>query len=144
MSLRDRINENPTGVIAVAIVLLAGASGLYQWLGRSPNVRGGVQYKDTVTGELFLGPADETPPITSPAGNEAVVVYMYGCGGCGDDQRFEAFYLKYEDGVDVYSTNMEDWYDTLSEEYPQMRDELASRCDEEDGALQRCPPGRSE
>jgi hypothetical protein len=124
--------------VVLAVVLVA-IGALAAWIILSGGQRAQQAYfKDTATGEVFLASAENTPPITSPKGNEAVLIYMYGCGDCSGE-TFEGYYVKFEDGLEYSSPDAENWIDTRSDEHIQLLREVRARC-EGQGDLIPCPP----
>ncbi len=98
MNIRAWMNENQNlvAVIAVVIMVLALFFIFYQCQGRTtPTGSGNAYYYDVATGETFTDEATLIPPITSPAGNEAVRAHYYTCGDCGEDERFVGYFEKY-------------------------------------------------
>ncbi|QQE12287.1 hypothetical protein JD969_02090 [Planctomycetota bacterium] len=90
MSLREKIEQNPTAaaigavvVLVIAIAVIALQSGL---LGgsRGTGVRE-AYFLDTGTKQIFRGGISEQAPIKAPSGKEGVRAFIYTCGECADD-----------------------------------------------------------
>jgi len=102
-STRDWINQNSAvvTVASVVVLVLSLAIIINQGRGRSTPEPGNAYFYDTVTKEYFTDSATKIPPITSPAGNEAVRAHFFTCGECTEatkdegGERFIGYYEKY-------------------------------------------------
>lgn len=89
-------NQNLVAVIAVVIMILALLFIFMQCKGRTATAGSGkAWYFDVAAGTTFADDATLIPPITSPAGNEAVRVHFYSCGDCNESERFVGYYERY-------------------------------------------------
>ncbi|MBI1372449.1 MAG: hypothetical protein GC159_06770 [Phycisphaera sp.] len=88
----------PVTVLCLVVLLLCGATLFWSKSASSVPIEHQAWYRDSVTGETFMA-AEQLPPIVSPAGNPSARVYYYGCGACGDDDRFVGYYYKLSDGA---------------------------------------------
>jgi len=102
MGIRETLNENQNAVVVGAVVVIATAVIYISWQslggGGSRYQEAEVYYKDVVTGKEFLASTNLVPPIESPDGNPAVRVQYFSCSdGCGKDERFVGYYVKFTD-----------------------------------------------
>lgn len=145
-------------LFVAAAVLLWRAVQPEQTQSNSDNVSDETWFVDVATGEPFRAGRDLVPPIKSPAGNEAAWAAMYGCGGCGKEQRFIGYYIKHTDelkaqaesdaGVKaslygesragrLYSTDGKTWVAAESPDKAGMIESFRNRCGE--AGIRRCP-----
>lgn len=104
---RDWINQNSAvvTVASVVVLVLSLAIIINQGRGHAAPAPGNAYFYDTVTKEYFIDSATKIPPITSPAGNEAVRAHFFTCGECTDKtkdeggERFIGYYEKYTPDV---------------------------------------------
>lgn len=100
---REWVNQNSAvvTVAAVVVLVLSLAIIINQGRGRSAPKPGNAYFYDVVTKEYFTDSATKIPPITSPAGNEAVRAHFFTCGECTEKtsdeggERFVGYYEKY-------------------------------------------------
>ena len=101
--MRDWLNNNErVASIACVIIIIIGViwtivamTGGDENAGNSDLISDLSWYYDVTTGEAFQAHWRQVPPITSPAGNEAVRVSFFSCGSCGAGERFAGYYMKY-------------------------------------------------
>ena len=169
MGLREWMNENSAIVTVGAVVLLVVALTIVIMQGTGGGVVTTDQayYYDAEADNIFTAPIESIPPIESPAGNQAVRVHYYSCGGCGEEERFVGYYEKYTEEAkqaiqeartagseggpqgparmqammtgQLYSADGEEWYPAMSPRGTQVQAELANRCGEGE-KLRICVP----
>ncbi|MBI1375712.1 MAG: hypothetical protein GC159_23635 [Phycisphaera sp.] len=100
--LRDRVNTH-AGAFTIVLVIIIGmclatllSRGGNAVIEAPPDFDPGPQwFFDVETQEVFVDSGRHIPPFENAAGHECVRAVMYGCGGCGEKQRFVAYYEKY-------------------------------------------------
>ena len=93
-AIRDWMNRRrvPVGVaLALLVVVLVARA----WTRLSDHVvhENGAWWYD-LENKRYFEHTLTVPPIKSPWGHDAAIVYFYGCGGCGDERRFVGYYFK--------------------------------------------------
>jgi len=106
-SIRKALDEHPTIVTIVAVLVLFGALAAIIVNLRGPSSGQRITelwYYDLNTGALFEAEAQATPPIAAPsddpgiapANGSGVRAHVFSCGSCDDaDERFIAYLERY-------------------------------------------------
>lgn len=95
--LREKVNQNRNGAVALISVLLVASVVLgWRWLRPGPKTGKPTSYYfyDTANDQLSTAPANRLPPQIGATGKPTLVrAVMLTCTGCGD--RRLAYLLKY-------------------------------------------------
>lgn len=145
MKLREFMNNNPAIVTVGAVVVLVVALGiLFSSMGGggSGQTIRELYFYDLNTNELFVGDAQQYPPIEAPSGpmdgghNAGVRAVVFGCGDCSESNRYIAW-------LETYTMDVKQKLETPrqpGENYdPAMEADMMMMM--EDGHLVRSPDG---
>ncbi len=101
MKLRGWINRNSELVTVISVFLLVfSLVVLVKSTPRNGRVITRAYYYDVVTGKLFAGPVQETPPIPTPEGSMKNGVFagvranVFSCTSCDDVKSHKVGYLE--------------------------------------------------
>jgi hypothetical protein len=101
MKLRGWINRNSELVTVISVFLLVfSLVVLVKSTPRNGRVITRAYYYDVVTGKLFSGPAQDTPPIPTPDGSMKNNVFagvranVFACASCDDVKSHKIGYLE--------------------------------------------------
>ncbi len=137
MSLRETLNNNPRIVAGLLLIAATALILALSFTGRDRGLRDVVEvyYYDLEKEQLFIARTDEDP---AAGRGEVVRARVYGCGGCGPDQRFVGYLI--DEQARIRAVDGQRWVSPRSEAGDRIRQRPIQRCRAEGTRAVECEP----